>query len=103
MESEIRISSRPLPADPFPVTLALLRRLRTSKHRLFFQERSKTGQLAENYLDILGHIIAPAGIRNIDQMDEQSRALDVPQELRPQPRARVRPFAQPRNVRDYEA
>ena len=63
---------------------------------------AEAGQFAENHFHILHNVSAATRVRHIDQMDQQARALDVPQELRPQARTGVRAFDQAGNVGDHK-
>lgn len=54
-------------------------------HWLLFQMSAKAGQFAKNYFHIFHHVITSACVGYIDQMDQQTRALDVPQELNAKP------------------
>ena len=70
-------------------------------HRLVRQIFGEAGELAHHHFEIV-HRIAAGGFRNIDQMRQQPRALDVPQELDAQAVARVRAFDQSGNIGDHE-
>ncbi len=54
------------------------------EHWLFFQVSAEAGQFPENHFHIFHNIVTAARIGHIDQMNQQPRALDVPQELRAQ-------------------
>ena len=65
-------------------------------HRLFGEVRAEAVQFAHDHFDILDTIGTSAGIRHIDQVNQQPRALDVSQKLRAQSRAaRARPRSSP--------
>ena len=60
-------------------------------------------EFAEDHFDVFDDVGAAAGVGDIDQVDQQARALDVPQELRAQACAVVRAFDQAGDVGDHEA
>jgi hypothetical protein len=59
-------------------------------------------ELLDDRLEVLDRIAA-RGARDINQVHEHFRALDVAQELMPQPVPLVRAFDEPRHVGDHEA
>ena len=64
---------------------------------------AKAGQFAHDHLHIADHIFAAAGIGDVDEMYEQARALDVPQELGAQTSSGVCPFNEARDICNYKA
>src|SRR5579863_4466678 len=72
-------------------------------HWLLLEMRAKAGQFAKYYFHVLRHVVPSAGVRYIDQMDEQARAFDVPQELYAKPGTVVSSLDQTGNVGDHKA
>src|SRR5208282_6000652 len=70
--------------------------------RLLLQIRTETRQLAPNHLNILHHVGPPAAVGDIHHMHQQTRALDVSQELCAETRSAMRSFDQTRDVGDHK-
>ena len=64
---------------------------------------AEAGQFAKDHFDIFRHVVAPARIRNVHQMNQKPGAFDVPQELGAQAGTGVRSFDQARNVSNHKA
>ena len=75
----------------------------TDDGRLGIETRAEAGQLARDDLEVFDRVGTPAGVGHVNQMHQQSCALDVAQKLRAQPGAGVRAFDQAGNIGDHEA
>src|SRR5262249_6599450 len=71
-------------------------------HRFLDQLFAEGGQFLHDDFEIV-YRLAPGRLRDVHQMDQQPRALDMPQELDAQPMPQVRAFNQPGDVGDHEA
>src|SRR5215472_12334625 len=60
--------------------------------------RPEAGQLTHDYRDVFHDIVPAAGVRDVHEMNQQARALDMTQELRAQTGAGVRAFNEARNI-----